>query len=132
MPGRTGQQLQSESETQMIENATPTRFDCIDEGDQVKTLAAGWLTVVEVVRFLCTVSWRQRVRLHLVDATGRTFELTDSGDSTIEHRTSETGPTVVTLLRLISAQVDGLIGGPEVDAKIAELTERFAVPVTHG
>jgi hypothetical protein len=116
----------------MIENATSTdaRFDAIEAGDQVNTLGASWLTVVEVVTFLCTITWRQRVRLHLVDTTGQTFELTDGPDGTIEHRTTETGATAVTLLRLISARADGEIGGPTVDAKIAELTERFGVTVT--
>lgn len=39
------------------------------------------------------------------------------------------GATAATLLRLISARQDGEISGPTVDAKIAELTERFTVPV---
>jgi hypothetical protein len=41
----------------------------------------------------------------------------------------EATATVATLLRLISARQDGEISGPAVDAKIAELAERFAVPV---
>jgi hypothetical protein len=39
------------------------------------------------------------------------------------------GATVSTLLRLISARQDGEISGPAVDAKIAELTDRFAVNI---
>ncbi len=38
----------------------------------------------------------------------------------------ETTPTVLTLLRLIAARADGRIGGATVDAKIDELTARFA------
>jgi hypothetical protein len=38
----------------------------------------------------------------------------------------ETTPTVLTLLRLVAARADGRIGGETVDAKIDELTARFA------
>lgn len=40
-------------------------------------------------------------------------------------------PSLAMLLHLIDAREDGRIGGPTVDAKIAQLTARLTVPMTN-
>jgi hypothetical protein len=58
----------------------------IVEGDQVETLAAGWVTVTRRVDLLPTTG-RRSIRLYLRQpATGATFELTDGYDGLINRR----------------------------------------------